>query len=370
MIRKTTLAAVLLSIGGVAAAQSSLNLYGVIDLGLQWNRQYASATGTQESIWGVQSGYQNGSRWGLSGAEALGGGWQAIFTLEDGFDASTGTVAQGGVLFGRQAWAGVQGPWGSVVLGRIATPSSGTGSWDLFGAVDPFAAGFGINTIGSTFVAANSLREDNAALYVTPDWHGLKAAVGYSFNQSAAEVAPQDGNTRITNLALSYGGGPWRAVATYDVIAYPAAGTPNQSNAGKPDEKLLQLGVNYDFRIVTLYAAWAEQTGISAIRAGVSIAPPSGLAAYDNRAWMLGASVPIGRGLLMGSYQYADAKNYLVAGGSAFEPDYAVWGLAYTYPLSMRTNLYTGYGQVQARGTLDPTQTDQRQFALGLRHQF
>src|SRR5512137_2819990 len=79
---------------GAAGAQSSVTLYGIVDLGVQWNKQYSSSTSRQESAWSVDSGYQSGSRFGLRGTEALGRSLSAIFTLEGGFDATTGQSTQ------------------------------------------------------------------------------------------------------------------------------------------------------------------------------------------------------------------------------------------------------------------------------------
>lgn len=357
---------------GSAFAQSSVTPYGVVDVGVQWNKQYASSTNAQESVWSVDSGYQSGSRWGLRGSESLGGGLKAIFTLESGFDISTGVSGQGGALFGRQAWVGFQGGWGTLVAGRIATPSSGTGSFDMFSAIDPFGTGFGINQLGSTFIADNTLREDNAALYVSPVLGGFKGAAGYSFNRGGAETAPQGSNAPGVNLAGSFSAGPFYAVVTYDVLGYPDPGS-STSNAGKPDEKLLQIGATWDFKVIKLHGAFANQKNISAVRGLVSIAPPSGVTAYDNQAWMLGVTMPLFGGLLSASYQSADgdSQSYATSTGTAkFEPDYSVWGLGYQYPLSPRTNLYAGYGQVAAAGTLSATQVDRKQFGTGLRHRF
>jgi len=373
MGRKTAIGLALMALYcGSAFAQSSITLYGVVDVGAQWNKKYASSTGQQESLWSVDSGYQSGSRVGLRGAEPLGGFLSAIYTLEGGFDTSTGESTQGGLLFGRQAWAGLEGGFGTLVAGRIPTPSSGTGSFDMWAAVDPFSAGFGVNQSGSTFVAANALREDNAVLWVTPALGGIKAAAGYSFNRGGSEAAPQDSNSSAVTLAASYRTGAFYTVLTYDILAYPEAGSAS-ANAGYPDEKLLQFGATLDFKVIKLHGAWADQSNISAVRAGVSIAPPTGIVAYDNQAWMAGVSLPMGRGSLMASYQYANACNVSYATGSGtanFEPDYAVWGLAYTYSMSMRTNIYLGYGQVSAKGTLDSTQVDRQQAAFGLRHRF
>jgi predicted porin len=75
----------------------------------------------------------------------------------------------------------------------------------------------------------------------------------------------------------------------------------------------------------------------------------------------------------MASYQSADAdsQTYSTSTGTAtFDPDYSVWGLAFSYPLSRRTNVYVGYAQVSADGSLNATQTDRQQLGLGMRHLF
>jgi predicted porin len=108
---------------------------------------------------------------------------------------------------------------------------------------------------------------------------------------------------------------------------------------------------------------------------------PTGLLAYDNQAYMFGLTVPLLGGSLLGSYQYSDADNVNgvnAAGPYAFEPDYSVWGVGYSYPFSRRTNLYIGYGQQEWDGTVSqvtspaaPSQRiDRKQFALGVRHLF
>ena len=127
MRRSTVIAVLPALLCGSVLAQSGVTLYGIVDAGVQWNKQYSSGSGSQESTWSLDSGYQSPSRFGVRGAEALGGGLKAIFAVEGGFDISTGMSAQGGLLFGRQAWVGLQGGWGSLAGGRIPTPSSGAG---------------------------------------------------------------------------------------------------------------------------------------------------------------------------------------------------------------------------------------------------
>jgi predicted porin len=82
----------------------------------------------------AERGTINGSRWGLRGAEDLGGGLKAIFVLENGFSVQNGRLAQDGREFGRQAYVGVGSTqFGTVTLGRqydslvdFVAPLSGT----------------------------------------------------------------------------------------------------------------------------------------------------------------------------------------------------------------------------------------------------
>ena len=385
-MKKSLIALALIgAFSGTAVAQSSVTLYGIVDIGVQMNTAGVNKGTTtapnysQESVWGVNSGYQSGSRWGMRGSEALGGGWNAVFTLEGGYSPDTGTLGQGGRLFGRQAWAGVQSAgMGTFALGRFATPSSGTGSFDQWGFVDPFATGWGINSLGSTFIASNALREDNAVLWSSPTWAGFNFAAMYSFNIDGAEKSQSGNNIPAATLAAKWAWGPIAVAATYDLIT-----KPDTAPATVDDQKMTQIGGTWDFKLAKLHAGYAIQRGISFI--GQSGIPggfvPTGVQAFDNDAYMIGATVPLMGGSLLGSYQYSNAKN--VQGGTgaaayAFEPDYSVWGIGYSYPFSRRTNMYVGYGQQSWDGAIslggsktDPTnQFNKKQFALGLRHLF
>ena len=90
-MKKLTLVATavmgLLSASG-AMAQSTVTLYGLVDAG------YNHVSGLRNgSFNGIASGIMEGSRWGLRGNEDLGGGYKAIFTLENRFEVDTGSVS-------------------------------------------------------------------------------------------------------------------------------------------------------------------------------------------------------------------------------------------------------------------------------------
>jgi predicted porin len=370
-----------------ACAQSSVTLYGVLDIGVQNNRQFsagdsqAAGAPRQASVTGVQSSYLIGNRWGVRGVEALGADHRVVYVLESGFDLDTGTAAQGGRLFGRQAYLGVSGPWGTVVAGRLSPPSSGVGDFNMFARIDPFGAAWGVNSLGTTFVAANVLRADNSLLYSSPTLAGFKFGAMWSANVNGQENAPQDYNDRMWDLGLSWSRGPFYVAVTYDQIALsqnpqPAATTTR----GLPDQKMLQAGGTWDLKVVKFAAAYAKQDNLRILtpvnfstnttNTG-TIALPAGIPNISGDAWMLGATVPLFGGDILGSYQQFDGDSQVNSATRAtFEPDYDAWGLGYRYPLSQRTTLYLGYGQRSAKGTLNAAVVDRDQFAVGMAHRF
>jgi predicted porin len=112
-MKKALLAlAVLAAFAGTASAQTNVTMYGVLDMALQHENDGVNSTTA------LDSGIQSGSRLGFKGTEDLGGGLKANFDLEAGVNADTGTSSQGGILFGRQAWVGLSGGFGSLRLGR------------------------------------------------------------------------------------------------------------------------------------------------------------------------------------------------------------------------------------------------------------
>ncbi|WP_194722578.1 porin, partial [Noviherbaspirillum malthae] len=126
--------AVLGTVAGASFAQTNVTVYGVADAGL------ARIDNGRVNTTALQSGQQSGSRIGFRGTEDLGGGLSAIFTLENGFNIDDGTLGQGGRLFGRQAFVGLQGGFGAVKLGRQYNPIR-----TAVENIDPFGLGLAGN---------------------------------------------------------------------------------------------------------------------------------------------------------------------------------------------------------------------------------
>src|SRR5258708_19602622 len=102
-----------------AQAQSSVTLYGEIDNAFAYYNNVG-----HHSLVALQGADFTANQWGLKGKEDLGGGFQAIFNLENGFDINTGALKQGGREFGKNAWVGLaSNSLGSVTIGRQLDPT-------------------------------------------------------------------------------------------------------------------------------------------------------------------------------------------------------------------------------------------------------
>src|SRR5579862_2654669 len=107
-----------------AFAQSSVTLYGIVDDSIVYQSSQTSLGSTSGGRSNVKmaSGIWAGSRFGLKGAEDLGGGTKAIFQLESGFNINSGAQQFTNAMFGRQAWVGVTNAgYGTLTLGRQYT---------------------------------------------------------------------------------------------------------------------------------------------------------------------------------------------------------------------------------------------------------
>jgi predicted porin len=211
-MKKSLLAlAALSAFGGVAHAQSSVTLYGIVDEGFNIN---TNAGG--KHLYNLSSGVLQGSRWGLRGKEDLGGGLKAIFQLENGFDVNTGKMNQGGLEFGRQAYVGLSSEFGTITLGR---------QYDsVVDYVGPLEAG---DQWGGYIVAHpgdldnfnNAYRVNNAVKFTSANYAGLTFGGLYSFGGLPGNFT---GNQTFS-LGAGYQNGPLVLGVGYLNARTPAA---------------------------------------------------------------------------------------------------------------------------------------------------
>ena len=378
-MKKTLLAAALLAgFAGAASAQSSVTLYGVVDGGLRYQQvSRNNLDGTNN--FGVAYGQQSGNRFGMKGVESLGNGNNAIFMIESGFDLGNGTSQQGGRLFGRQSWVGVQNDaWGEVRLGRMLSLTTDY----LVNAVDPFGAGFGQLNMGNAFTSGNTLRLDNVLMYKTPTMSGFQAGLGYSFATGLSSNGGTTGygfetsnNTRQLTAGLKYANGPIYAAASYEK-AYAA----NSTVVNGQSVNNWNIAGSYDFKVVKLAAGYGQTrdgfwAGSGAGGTGASLATtPSGTttalvfapnAGYNS--YIVGATVPVNavsRVLLSWTMIAPNGSTKTLYNAQNQQS----LNLGYTYDFTKRTNLYTYVGQTSNYATVDTAKSTV--VGLGMRHQF
>lgn len=386
---------------GAAAQQNGVTLYGIIDLGLEYDhvRQYAFSGGLPQGILnqkflGMSTGVQSGSRFGLRGNEDLGGGFTVNFVLENGFNPAQGTAAQGGRLFGRQSTLGMTlRQAGSVDFGRQINLAS-----NYFLSIDPFKEGFGQANIGSSFGSANTLRYSNMLLLQVTPASGLTAGAGYSFATELPAVyageqgcistqsCPQKGgeynfissqNMRALTLGAQYKRGPLDLAAGFDKLY----GDVSQQNSGA-SPSFWVLGGAYNFKVIKLSLALGlsqngfangptQGTGATSSAGLVSsiLSPGSVLFLPGARAssYLVGIQAPLSAQVtLLGSWQMMQPQG-IYASDAQFKSQ-QIFSAALTQQLSARTNLYTYASYAQNFAMINTSESFV--FGVGMRHQF
>lgn len=207
-MKKFVVAFLGLFLGAFVHAQSSVSIYGVVDV----FGQYLNADG---SVHRLQGGGLAGSRIGFRGREDLGGGYETFFVLEGGINVDEGTLAQGGAMFGRQSVVGLRGPFGSVSAGRqyssiyaatvdysVFTSSNAGPSTALIGG---FAGGYEPVRGAAVSSTANGgpARVNNSLRYDTPSFGGFKGSVLYGMGETPSAA----GRSRLVDFGLRYTNG-------------------------------------------------------------------------------------------------------------------------------------------------------------------
>jgi predicted porin len=307
-----------------AHAQSSVTLYGIIDEGLSYTSN-AAVKNSDGSVSGhsairLLSGVMQQSRWGLRGSEDLGGGLKAIFTLENGFDASTGKLGQGGLLFGKKAFVGLQGPFGTVTIGRqydtkvdILGPFEAGDQWGGYMSAHP----------GDLDNFNNTNSTNNAIKFTSNTYGGLTVAGMYSLGGVAGDFS----RNRIWSVSAGYANGPLALGVGYLDVANP--NTSFYGSTGSP--AAVVNGVPGNNMASPVYSGYASARSLHVIGAGASYqfgAATFG-ATYSNTSFRdLGdlSSGPNPRGLSGNAiFNSAEANfKYQIAVD-------LVWGIAYSY---------------------------------------
>lgn len=352
-----------------AAAHASITLYGVADANIEYVNHLSAVKPTQPGFpgpgntrVGLTSGGLSGSRWGLRGTEDLGGGRQAVFVLESGFELDTGNLQQSGRLFGRQAFVGLE----DSSAGRLTFGRQYTAIFDAFANFSPS----GYSTQYEPIAAQLGLdfRSDNVVKY-TGKFGNLSAIANWSFGNGVTgggEIPGHAGRDSGYGLGLNYFAGKIGLAAAVDRFSPTLTASGGVGNFRKAG-----VAASYQAGPVKLMGGY---------RWGLNTAANGATLVHDHYYWA-GVNIPATAALdLTLAYYYDDVRN--LAGVNVKNP----WQLAVIadYNLSKRTDLYLTAAYVKNAGInfdtsavsfangyyLGRDQTNMLAAAIGIRHRF
>jgi predicted porin len=343
-MKKATTFALLAVASAAASAQSTVTLFGVLDL----NARYVK--NGDVSLKSLSSGGVNTSRLGFRGTEDLGGGLSAGFWLETGINPDTGTTSDSSRFWNRRSTVSLTSlQLGEVRLGRDFTPTySGYSNYDTFGsngvaAVDKFFP----SSLGTGTPAIDTgTRADNLVSYFTPK------NLGGFYGQLSVAASEGASGKRYVGGRAGYAAGPLDVSAAYGQTLV----TPNAS--GDDNVEVMTFGAAYDFGVAKLLGIYGQTK-------------------YADRkinVMEIGTHVPVGVGLIRASY-----VNVRAEGGGIDANDANQIALGYLHSLSKRTALYTTVARINNKGNASyavassPTMVagkDSTGWELGLRHSF
>jgi predicted porin len=364
-MKKSVLAlAVLGAFAGVASAQSSVTMFGVVDLNVRMVKNDLTSYSLSQD--GMAS-----SRLGFRGVEDLGGGLKASFWLEAALGPDTGRGSssygngtttttipcapgqtagcptgitnENSFLFQRRSTISLANQWGELRLGRDYTPQF----WNIT-VFDPF----GTNGVGSAlnlFLEANLVqgsggtygtlvRANNSVQYILPNGIFGPGLYG-NFMIAAGESAI--GN-KMYGGRIGYAAGPFNIAASYsDTDITPDANGSNWNIAG-----------SWDFGFLKLSAFYGE----------IEIDGSVGGVAFADRGqenWFIGGSMPFGQANFKISWGQTDGT------GAANGRGAKQWSVGADYNLSKRTAVYGTWASINNNATSTFRVAPQGNLSLG-----
>jgi outer membrane protein OmpU len=334
-VRGALLSAGLLSTG-IAHAQSSVTLFGIVDVGVTFN----SNIGGQKS-WSESNNTGIPSQFGLLGKEDLGDGTSAIFKLATIFKPSTGAINTAGEMFSQEAFVGLSDTtYGTIKLGRIRQFAT-----DLAPYVAAHGSIFGFHPGNFDQIVQSFF--NNAVSYESPIYRGLDFGAMYGFGSTAQ---PATNTGRAYGFKIGYRNGGFKLQSTLSningITINPASvGLPFAF--GKPASATIANGIALD-NLLTTASSISYQFGKATV---YGIYAYTNMSAYHQTERLQTGEVDV-------TYQLTPT---LLAGGGY---DYSVgmggrwhiYNASLHYFLSARTSLnletsienVTGHGQKAA----------------------
>lgn len=318
-----------LAAAGAVSAQSSVSVYGRLDLSVGSEKDDIANT----SVTQIESGLLSTSRIGFRGTEDLGGGLKAMFQLESELNADTGGGLAG---FGRQSWLGLSGGFGTIKLGRTDTVYDDIRDLSVSSSVfdSAFTPTGDVDDVG---VGGYASRGSNMIRYDSPAFSGFTAALSYELDEQASPV-----NQNVVSYNLRY--------------------KLDKLNVGFARQERNNKAVAANDRTYNALAA-AYNFGVASVSVGFETAKNE--ADVKDRLFSLGVNVPVEKFNFSFGYSRENSK---VAGVK--DDKASGFGLGMTYSMSKRTRLYAGYKSVTEKDAAGIKTADDTLYAVGIRHDF
>jgi predicted porin len=373
---------------GAAQAQSSVTVYGILDVGYSGVNSRggtpALANSTQTSGFDA-TGSQSSSRLGFRGVEDLGGGMSAFFTLETGINAMGTSAAPGAqpstFSTTRLGFAGLsQKGVGQFALGLQNTPVH-----NAVGRTDPgqtnnisgnviytATAGAGLGQTTNAY----TVRVPNALTLQTERFSGFQINALYNANNQNTSSGSKNDN-------VAYGGGINFVMKALNVdLAYQNLKNTTLGTGGVPtaasfdpgqtsvifgtsvNQTQMYAGAVYNFGILKAYAQYINSKVVSNLDANTEVQRSAQqLGVRGNFTPQIEGWASIGNGrLTAGSLQQLAAADA--------SQNFTGYQLGANYILSKRTNLYGIYGSTQVSSSSINASEGRNAYGVGVRHTF
>ena len=356
------------------AQAAEVEVFGRFDTGMM----YTINSGDSKDNFQMTSGHTTGSRWGIKATEKLNADWTVRAHLESGIESDTGELSSSGRSFGRQMTISLKNPsFGEIAFGRSGKPLSGSDQFTRIRPFTPFGVTYG--DAGLLFYGKGG-RIDNAVFYQSPKFAGFTVLAAASTQTSNQEEAEWTDNTRFWGGSID-----WKGVNVGLMIGVEQTVAKASDKAkGEENPTTLYLGAYYDFGVAKIMAGY--QRGWNLDRIGClrdveigSIDTDKTTKNFDANFYLLGATIPAGKGLVRLSAIYMDGENSQELGPNLGK-DASYWslGAGYTYPFSKRTSIYGVVAHLHGEDAIDKDNNASNgdgdltryQIAVGLVHKF
>ncbi|CAE6747309.1 porin [Paraburkholderia nemoris] len=268
---KLIAAAAMVGLAGVAQAQSSVTLYGIMDSGVLYQSSSAATFAPNAPNTGKVFRFKDGgiysSIWGIRGSEDIGGGYKVNFKLQGSFDSGTGKPGLSDTpgataVFNQFTTIGVSGPIGTFTAGRQIVPmiyamaDTDVRSAQYFGSI--LTAWLGLNQAAgwpgnSTNAPIGALYDSNALVYQSPVFGGVSLGLEYAPGGVAGQL--QGGTRESAVLKYSNYGLNLAAVYYNGHDTNPAPGAPL---TGIDNNRFVYLGALYSIDGFSFSASYAN----------------------------------------------------------------------------------------------------------------